>query len=84
VAQSIRSLAQTELSQDFFLRDAFTTSERSAGAVERRSRLRRDFFLFYRCQSERDSGSITSRRLRTTFTFPADSMSSSAWACWRS
>ena len=45
--------AQPELAEDLFVRDAFTAGERSAGAVQRRGRLRRDLFLFHWSQGQR-------------------------------
>jgi hypothetical protein len=46
-------LLQAELAQDVFVRDAFSASQRSASAVKRGSRLRRNLFLFHRRGSER-------------------------------
>jgi hypothetical protein len=51
-ALAVRSFTQAELAQDVFVRNAFSASERSAGAVECGSRLRRDHFLFHGRRSQ--------------------------------
>jgi len=44
---AVLSFTQAELAQDVFVRNAFSASQRSAGAIERGSRLRRNLFLFH-------------------------------------
>ena len=52
-ALAVRSFTQAELAQDVFVRVAFSASERSAGTVERGSRLRRELFFFHWSGSQR-------------------------------
>jgi hypothetical protein len=40
------SVVEAELAPDFFVRNAFSASERSTGAPDRRGRFRRDFLFF--------------------------------------
>jgi hypothetical protein len=43
-----RSLSQPELAQDLFVRNGFPASKRTSGAIQRRSRIGRDFFFLER------------------------------------